>query len=468
MTTKEAKGMKFLKELTPDDMPFAGEVYERLKDYLIVKRVSDESRYEKYKEIIFTMQISDFEDSTIKLRVKIRKDESELDIYNVINGEWVNILEDNTIFRKYYARSHFRNDRKWSKYIQQSGIAGDKKYINNNSRSLWTNMIVSLHISESLSFYRDPFYLYRLFTFRGFNQENLDWIYSYNNPVHRMRSSLRSNIFKDLSFIDCDSYNTVSKEASLYTKNDIDNYIKELSIELIGAKNSAINYNIMKIKKDINSRKLLPLIAEINVNKLFFGAVFQRYFQIFDNYNKLKYTLPALLERLSDVVYFIDDYEEYIDGILFDINTDCKGLYYEKDKYYFGRNMPIREITDNKGQIYTVFQYGGTWSLYRSGMSPESMTEIMKGMNTAFDNISRSGRDAIPEEFVLKKIEGKDLYRLVGMLDGNDKIIKFNNPLHLMELFRIDYIIDIEDSLSRNIGDYEKRGRIENVIEYYH
>lgn len=37
MTTKEAKGMKFLKELTPDDMPFAGEVYERLKDYLIVK-----------------------------------------------------------------------------------------------------------------------------------------------------------------------------------------------------------------------------------------------------------------------------------------------------------------------------------------------------------------------------------------------------------------------------------------------
>lgn len=136
MTTKEAKGMKFLKELTPDDMPFAGEVYERLKDYLIVKRVSDESRYEKYKEIIFTMQISDFEDSTIKLRVKIRKDESELDIYNVINGEWVNILEDNTIFRKYYARSHFRNDRKWSKYIQQSGIAGGKKYINNNSRSL--------------------------------------------------------------------------------------------------------------------------------------------------------------------------------------------------------------------------------------------------------------------------------------------------------------------------------------------
>ena len=45
MTTK---GIEFLRNLKPEDMPFTGEVYERLKDYLIIKRVSDEKYYEDY------------------------------------------------------------------------------------------------------------------------------------------------------------------------------------------------------------------------------------------------------------------------------------------------------------------------------------------------------------------------------------------------------------------------------------
>ena len=49
------KGIEFLRNLKPKDMPFTGEVYERLKDYLIIKRVSDEKYYEDYKRLIFTM-----------------------------------------------------------------------------------------------------------------------------------------------------------------------------------------------------------------------------------------------------------------------------------------------------------------------------------------------------------------------------------------------------------------------------
>lgn len=116
------KGIEFLRNLKPKDMPFTGEVYERLKDYLIIKRVSDEKYYEDYKRLIFTMQISEFEESLTKFHINIKPSGANVMIYSVIDNQWVSILGDNEIFRKYYANSNFRDTKKWYNYIDQFGI----------------------------------------------------------------------------------------------------------------------------------------------------------------------------------------------------------------------------------------------------------------------------------------------------------------------------------------------------------
>lgn len=379
---------EFFDNLKTDEMPVMDKILKKIEDYIEVERVSDEEALDESNHISFSLKIKEFKDSLIKISsTKDDSDISETEVYSYINGDWVNILFNNSLYLKYYGKSYFRNDNKWRKAITFGSLLDGKV----NGDNLID--IINLYISKKLNFHNDEMYVYDRIRVNDMSEiDHLDDLVYHKdlknvNDIDKNRSN---KLLFDLAF-------NMSTVYYIDYRFHLDGYMRDMMIDLIDNKNAAIRRSIK--------------CGEYN-------------------------------------------------AILFpDI---------EKDKHYFGRNMPIREITDNKGQIYTVFQYGGTWPLYRSGMSPESMTEIMKGMNTAFDNISRSGRDDIPEEFVLKKIEGKDLYRLVGMLDGNDKIIKFNNPLHLMELFRIDYIIDIEDSLSRNIGDYEKRGRIENVIEYYH
>lgn len=89
------KGIEFLRNLKPEDIPFTGEVHERLKEYLIIKRVSDEKYYEDYKRLIFTMQISEFEESLTKFHINIKPNgAADIMIYSIIDGQWVSILYD--------------------------------------------------------------------------------------------------------------------------------------------------------------------------------------------------------------------------------------------------------------------------------------------------------------------------------------------------------------------------------------
>lgn len=50
------------------------------------------------------------------------------------------------------------------------------------------------------------------------------------------------------------------------------------------------------------------------------------------------------------------------------------------------------------------------------------------------------------------------------MLDENDNIVPFNNPLHLMEIFRLS---DIKKATPDPyiIGEYDMKGSVENVIK---
>ena len=93
------------------------------------------------------------------------------------------------------------------------------------------------------------------------------------------------------------------------------------------------------------------------------------------------------------------------------------------------------------------------------------MKKIAQGISEKIKKLSYLEEGHIPAEIVLKKIEGKDLYRMIGMLDGNDNIVRFNNPLHLMEIFRLYQVNDISPK-SDIIGNYMMKGNVKNVIEY--
>ena len=269
------KGIEFLRNLKPKDMPFTGEIYERLKDYLIIKRVSDEKYYEDYKRLIFTMQISEFEESLIKFHISVVPDGTEVRIYSMINDQWVSILDNNEVFRKYYAKSDFRNSKRWYKYIDQVGITKctvAEKNISKYGRISIYNL-VSLYISESLNFYGDPVYLYKKFKFNGFDREHINYTFSYVKILygHGIDSYLNSNISKEVSFIKNSYFDSVCNSYPFFSLKDINTYMNDLSIELLDTNSSAINDKIMKIdKKYINYRKIFILIAEINVNKIFF------------------------------------------------------------------------------------------------------------------------------------------------------------------------------------------------------
>lgn len=97
-------------------------------------------------------------------------------------------------------------------------------------------------------------------------------------------------------------------------------------------------------------------------------------------------------------------------------------------------------------------------------MSADSMKKITRGMSEKIKKFSHLEKGYIPAEIVLRKIGGKDLYKLIGMLDGNDNIIPFNNPLHLMEIFRLDNIKQTTPDLLV-IGEYIEKGNVKNVIK---
>ena len=460
------KGIEFLRNLKPEDMPFTGEVYERLKDYLIIKRVSDEKYYKDYKRLIFTMQISDFEESLTKFHINVKPDGVEVMIYSMINNLWVSVLDNNEIFKKYYAKCNFKDTKKWYNYIDRFGITKGIDHANKFSKIPIYNLI-SLYISESLNFYDNSIYLYRKFRFNGFDRDHINTVFSYRKIRygHEIESSLRSDIHKDMSFVSYGEFNYTCKAASLFSLKDIDNYINELSVELLGTNNSAISNEIMKIDKEyINYRKVLVLIAEINANKPFFRDIFQRYFQIFNDYNNLEYTLISLINRISDVVYFINTYENYLRSVLFNNQVSYEGIYFHKDNFYINSDSFIRNMTDINGVDYKIVTSTYAFNLYRSGMSANSMKKITQGISEKIKEFSHLEEGCIPAEIVLRQIGIGSLYELIGMLDGNDNIVPFNNPLHLMEIFRLS---DIKKATPDPyiIGEYDMKGSVENVIK---
>ena len=99
----DEKTLEFFDNLTLDSMPITGKLYEAIANFIKVERISDEKDFENGK-FSFTLQIREYEDSLIKIECTNLNDGDNkvVKVYNTIDGELVNVMEDNENYRKYY------------------------------------------------------------------------------------------------------------------------------------------------------------------------------------------------------------------------------------------------------------------------------------------------------------------------------------------------------------------------------
>lgn len=135
---------EFFDNLKTDEMSVMDKILEKIEDYIKVERVSDEEDLDEFNHISFSLKIREFEDSLIRISsTKDDNDISETEVYSYINGEWVDIISINSLYFKYYGKSHFRNDNKWRKAITLGSLLDGKV----NSDNLMD--IINLYISKN-------------------------------------------------------------------------------------------------------------------------------------------------------------------------------------------------------------------------------------------------------------------------------------------------------------------------------
>ena len=93
---------EFFDNLKTDEMPVMDKILKKIEDYIEVERVSDEEALDESNHISFSLKIKEFKDSLIKISsTKNDSDISETEVYSYINGDWVNILFNNSLYLKY-------------------------------------------------------------------------------------------------------------------------------------------------------------------------------------------------------------------------------------------------------------------------------------------------------------------------------------------------------------------------------
>ena len=119
----DEKILELFDNLTLDSMPITGKLYDAIANFIKVERVSDEEDFENNK-LVFTIQIREYEDSLIKIECDnlMNEDTNHVVVYNTIDGELVNVMEDNENYRKYYGRSLSRNYKGWARYLDRGGV----------------------------------------------------------------------------------------------------------------------------------------------------------------------------------------------------------------------------------------------------------------------------------------------------------------------------------------------------------
>ena len=171
---------------------------------------------------------------------------------------------------------------------------------------------------------------------------------------------------------------------------------------------------------------MFNLIAHINKNKEYFRHTINHVLSLCKNYNFIWNAINILIYNLAVIVSRIDDYEEYIDKILFDDPlqyTRCTvGMVHEITSYRKEKDIK----TDNND--YKIFASYSVTNIYH-GFDSDNLRTILHYINNK--------EEEFPIKYVFEEVD-IGICRPVGVYIEKDKrIIKYNNVL--FNLFIFDY-----------------------------
>lgn len=418
---------EFFDNLKTDEMPVMDKILKKIEGYIEVERVSDEEALDESNHISFSLKIKEFKDSLIKISsTKDDSDISETEVYSYINGDWVNILFNNSLYLKYYGKSYFRNDNKWRKAITFGSLLDGKV----NGDNLID--IINLYISKKLNFHNDEMYVYDRIRVNDMSEiDHLDDLVYHKdlknvNDIDKNRSN---KLLFDLAF-------NMSTTYYIDYRFYLDGYMRDMMIDLIDNKNAAIRrsikcgeYNAIlfpNIERDDIYPLMFNLIAHINKNKEYFRHTINHVLSLCKNYNFIWNAMNILIYNLAVIVSRIDDYEEYIDKILFDDPlqyTRCTvGMVHEITSYRKEKDIK----TDNND--YKIFASYSVTNIYH-GFDSDNLRTILHYINNK--------EEEFPIKYVFEEVD-IGICRPVGVYIEKDKrIIKYNNVL--FNLFIFDY-----------------------------
>lgn len=433
---------EFFDNLKTDEMTVMDKILEKIEDYIEVERVSDEEALDEFGHISFSLRIKEFKDSLIRISsTKDDNDISETEVYSYINGEWINILSNNSLYLKYYGKSYFKNDNKWRKAITFGNLL-DSKF--NNDRLM---DIINLYISKKLNFHNNEKYIYNKIRINDMSEiDHLDDLVYHKDleDVNDTYRNISSKLLFDLSF-------NINSTYYIDYRFHLDKYMRDLMIDLIDNKNAAIQRSIKcgeynsilfpNIERDDIYPLMFNLIAHINENKEYFRRIINHILSLCKNYNFIWRVMNTLIYNLAVIVARIDDYEEYIDEILFDDPlqyTQCTvGTVHEITSYRKEKDIKI----DSKD--YMVFASYSTTNIYH-GFDSDNLRTILHYINNK--------EEELPIKYVFEEV-GMGICRPVGVYIEKDKrLIKYNNVLFNLFVFDFCTTNEINYNGSLTIG----------------
>lgn len=445
----DEKTLEFFDNLTLDSMPITGKLYEAIANFIKVERISDEKDFENGK-FSFTLQIREYEDSLIKIECTNLNDGDNkvVKVYNTIDGELVNVMEDNENYRKYYGLVSCKT-KNWVRYITRQEILegiGEEFKLKLQPAVM---CLVNLYISESLNFHNDPFFIYNEIKLDDFSNDNgiLGLVTRLTGDTDEMCTS---RLMFDIAYgTIIDAWEDYNPDTCV-TNVNVANYFIETSLRMIDFRNAAViekfNSSLSDIKRQINKIdgvSFLCTLCMINKDIEYFKQITKVYLSVYRNHNHIVITMLSLIKSLTGILMNIDDYKDYIDSVLYD---DFTGYENTGVKTY-GRCSQyveyIRSTEINNSEFKLVGQSLGDNIAY-STLSSKDLIKFDKlrddNVELVYKNVNKNGR----------------VINLYGVY-LNGEILRISDLIHRLELY---FIREINSDKGINRG-----GRIHELYE---
>ena len=327
----DKKTLKFFDDLTLDSMPITGKLYDAIANFIKVERVSDEKDFENDK-LAFTIQIREYEDSLIKIECDnlINEDTNHVVVYNMIDGELVNVMEDNENYRKYYGRSLSRKYNGWINYLSKGGVFSELGEEFRFGLERVIKHAVNLYISKSLNFYNDPFFIFNNVSLKDFsNEDGLSGL--LKRKLSNMDVMYNNHLMFDINYGTMRDYTYDYIPTHLITDDNAADYIIETLLRMMDFRNAAVIEKINRsrsiILRDVNKIGIASVMCTscvINNDIEYFKQITKVYLSVYRNYNLIDESMMSLFKILIGIVLNISDYKDYIDSVLYGDFISCE------------------------------------------------------------------------------------------------------------------------------------------------